>query len=91
MQTVTLLADFPAKGQTKMANKMLVRGNERKRLRKLLKVMQEIEGRDGKVTVVPDLGNFKGQLIIAPLPGNNLPNSFAKIKQRVIDLLAART
>lgn len=90
MQTVTLLADFPPKGQTKMTSRKLVRGNDRRNLQALLKGIRIIENRDGKVAVKDDPGNFKGQLVFtnAAVPGLNA--ALNKVKTRLLDLLSQK-
>ncbi len=87
MQTITLDADFPAKGQTTMAGRKLVHGQERKRLVNFLRTFNQIEARDGKVKVVNDLGDFKGQLVFDTETDPTMADAVAKVKDRVIELL----
>ncbi len=88
MQTVSLLVDYPPKGQTKMAGKKLVRGNDRRNVQALLKRIRIVENRDGKVSVQNDPGNFKGQLVFTNSGNPGLNAALNKVKQRLLDLLA---
>lgn len=70
--------------------KMLVKGRERKRLKKLLVHLDQVLARDAKVTVVDDPAKFAGQQVLDDLISNALPNAAGLIRQRLVDLLAAR-
>lgn len=91
MQTVTLLAEIPPKGKSTMANRLLVRGNERKRIRAFLKYLSELEARDGKVVVVEDPGNFHGQLFFDDSVWTGITAAASTIRERALSLLATRT
>lgn len=91
MQTVTLLAEIPPKGNTAMAGRLLVRGNERKRIKAFLKYLSELEARDGKVVVVEDPGNYHGQLFFDEEVVEGISGAASTLRERALSLLATRT
>lgn len=71
-------------------SKLLVRGRERKRVKTLLMHLDQVLARDAKVSVVDDPASFKGQQVLDDLLGNGLPEAAGLIRQRLVDLIAAR-
>ncbi len=88
MQTITLGIQIPPKGKVNLMGKLLVRGNERKRLEALLVTLQRVQARDGKVIVASDPGSFKGQLVFDETVVPGISAGVENLQQRLIDLLA---
>lgn len=85
------LKDYPFGAESsKKLNRQLVRGEERKRLRKFMKYLNAILARDSKVNLAHDPTLFKTQRVFSGPGLGTIPAALSQVITRVENLLDAR-
>lgn len=72
-------------------NHFLVKGNDRRRVKKLLKTLAEISARDAKASAFYEDTDFRSQLIGASPTNPEIQSSFEVVAIRCEGLLQAKT